>query len=96
MVIQISLLYEFERSFVGTNPFSTGAKKIIDELPYEYMKDVVIAFPQMVMQLWVKFDRPGLNVWHCHILSHEDNEMLRPLLNIFIDNKIHFWSNPIL
>jgi len=21
---------------------------------------------------------PGLYVWHCHILSHEDNEMMVP------------------
>jgi spore coat protein A len=21
---------------------------------------------------------PGEYVWHCHILSHEDNEMMRP------------------
>jgi len=25
-----------------------------------------------------KFDRPGRYVWHCHILSHEDHEMMRP------------------
>lgn len=25
-----------------------------------------------------KFDRKGLYVWHCHILSHEDNEMMLP------------------
>ncbi|MFL5303213.1 MAG: multicopper oxidase domain-containing protein [Anaeromyxobacteraceae bacterium] len=24
-------------------------------------------------------DIPALYVWHCHILSHEDNEMMRPL-----------------
>jgi hypothetical protein len=22
------------------------------------------------------FDQPGVYVWHCHILSHEDNEMM--------------------
>jgi bilirubin oxidase len=25
------------------------------------------------------FDLAGQFVWHCHILSHEDNEMMRPL-----------------
>ena len=24
------------------------------------------------------FDLAGLFVWHCHILEHEDNEMMRP------------------
>jgi spore coat protein A len=27
-----------------------------------------------------QFDRPGQYVWHCHILSHEDHEMMRPFL----------------
>ena len=26
------------------------------------------------------FDIAGLYVWHCHILDHEDNEMMRPYL----------------
>ena len=25
-----------------------------------------------------EFDREGRYVWHCHILEHEDNEMMRP------------------
>jgi spore coat protein A len=27
-----------------------------------------------------RFDRPGRYVWHCHILSHEDHEMMRPFV----------------
>jgi len=27
----------------------------------------------------MKFDILGIFVWHCHILSHEDNEMMRPM-----------------
>ncbi|RPJ81967.1 MAG: hypothetical protein EHM18_16250, partial [Acidobacteria bacterium] len=23
-------------------------------------------------------DHPGTFVWHCHIVEHEDNEMMRP------------------
>ena len=26
------------------------------------------------------FDLPGLYVWHCHILEHEDNDMMRPFV----------------
>jgi bilirubin oxidase len=25
------------------------------------------------------YDRAGTFVWHCHILEHEDNEMMRPM-----------------
>jgi spore coat protein A len=42
------------------------------------LKDTVIAFPQEVTRVKARFDRPGLFVWHCHILEHEDNEMMRP------------------
>jgi spore coat protein A len=28
--------------------------------------------------LQARFDIAGLFVWHCHILEHEDNEMMRP------------------
>lgn len=41
-------------------------------------KDTVIALPGMITRLKAKFDRAGLYVWHCHILEHEDNEMMRP------------------
>ncbi len=42
-------------------------------------KDTVIAYPGEVTRLRVVFDLPGLYVWHCHIVDHEDNEMMRPL-----------------
>lgn len=41
-------------------------------------KDTVIAHPGQVTTVRAKFDIPGLYVWHCHILEHEDNEMMRP------------------
>jgi FtsP/CotA-like multicopper oxidase with cupredoxin domain len=40
-------------------------------------KDTVIAYPGEVTRVKALFDRPGLFVWHCHILEHEDNEMMR-------------------
>jgi FtsP/CotA-like multicopper oxidase with cupredoxin domain len=42
-------------------------------------KDTVIAYPQEITRVRLKFDLPGRYVWHCHILEHEDNEMMRPL-----------------
>ena len=41
-------------------------------------KDTVIAFPDEITRVRARFDVPGLSVWHCHILEHEDNEMMRP------------------
>jgi bilirubin oxidase len=41
-------------------------------------KDTVIAYPGEIMRVKARFDLPGLYVWHCHILEHEDNEMMRP------------------
>jgi hypothetical protein len=41
-------------------------------------KDTVIAYPGQVTRIKAKFDLPGQYVWHCHIVEHEDNEMMRP------------------
>jgi len=41
-------------------------------------KDTVKAFPGEVTRVLVTFNREGEYVYHCHILSHEDHEMMRP------------------
>jgi FtsP/CotA-like multicopper oxidase with cupredoxin domain len=41
-------------------------------------KDTVIAYPGEVTRVKLRFSVPGQFVWHCHIVSHEDNEMMRP------------------
>jgi bilirubin oxidase len=43
-------------------------------------KDTVIAYPGQVTRIKARFDIPGRFVWHCHILEHEDNEMMRPYI----------------
>lgn len=40
-------------------------------------KDVVTALPGQVTKIRAKFTKRGRYVWHCHILSHEDHEMMR-------------------
>ena len=41
-------------------------------------KDTVVAYPGQITRVTATFDIPGLYVWHCHIVDHEDNEMMRP------------------
>jgi FtsP/CotA-like multicopper oxidase with cupredoxin domain len=41
-------------------------------------KDTVIAYPGQVTRIRAQFNNPGQFVWHCHIVEHEDNEMMRP------------------
>mgnify|MGYP003335569825 FL=1 len=43
-------------------------------------KDMVIAYPGEITTVRARFDIAGLYVWHCHIVEHEDNEMMRPLV----------------
>jgi spore coat protein A len=41
-------------------------------------KDTVVAYPGQVTRLRMRFASAGQFVWHCHIVEHEDNEMMRP------------------
>jgi FtsP/CotA-like multicopper oxidase with cupredoxin domain len=51
----------------GPEPWETG------------VKDTVIAYPGEVTRIRATFDTAGQYVWHCHIVEHEDNEMMRPM-----------------
>jgi FtsP/CotA-like multicopper oxidase with cupredoxin domain len=42
-------------------------------------KDTVGAPPAMVTRIRAAFAQPGLYQFHCHIVEHEDNEMMIPL-----------------
>ena len=41
-------------------------------------KDTVLSYPGEVTRIRARFTNPGQFVWHCHIVEHEDNEMMRP------------------
>ncbi len=43
-------------------------------------KDTEILLPGQMMRITAKFDRVGEYIWHCHILSHEDHDMMRKLV----------------
>ncbi len=42
------------------------------------LKDTVLALPGEITRIKAHFDIAGRYVWHCHIIDHEDNEMMRP------------------
>ena len=46
----------------------------------EGWNDTYLMSPGEVTRVIAKFDRPGSYVWHCHILSHEDHDMMRPFV----------------
>ena len=48
--------------------------------PYEVgWKDTIRAHSKMITRIIVRFEGyTGRYVWHCHVLEHEDNEMMRP------------------
>jgi FtsP/CotA-like multicopper oxidase with cupredoxin domain len=41
-------------------------------------KDTALMYPGMITHVQAFFDIAGLYVWHCHIVEHEDNEMMVP------------------
>jgi FtsP/CotA-like multicopper oxidase with cupredoxin domain len=58
----------------GVTPSPNGSLQ-----PWESgFKDTVISYPGEITTLRALFDIEGLYVWHCHIVEHEDNEMMRP------------------
>lgn len=59
------------------NPTKGGSVDAPPEYFEDGPKDVVIAHPGEVTTIRVNFDKVGRYVWHCHILAHEDNEMMR-------------------
>lgn len=75
-------IHEVMFEVVDRQPFDmlTGALGVArpPELAETGVKDTVIAYPGEVTRVKARFDLPGLYVWHCHIVEHEDNEMMRP------------------
>ncbi len=64
------------RAAIGGGPSMAGSN---DPLPWETgFKDTVIAYPGEITRVRMRFDYAGFYVWHCHIVEHEDNEMMRP------------------
>jgi FtsP/CotA-like multicopper oxidase with cupredoxin domain len=64
-------------------------------------KDTTIMYPGEVTRLAANFDKAGLYVWHCHIVEHEDNEMMRPYMVKYSDDlngdgRVNLWDLRIM
>jgi FtsP/CotA-like multicopper oxidase with cupredoxin domain len=73
-------------------PYLTPGSKTFADPDEHGWRDLVRALPGQVTQIRVRFKKqdgqpypfdpttgPGY-VWHCHIVDHEDNEMMRPMI----------------
>jgi len=67
-------LVQFE--VLGRRPFDGPARS--PEVWERGTKDTVLVFPGEITRVKARFDIAGRYVWHCHIIDHEDNEMMRP------------------
>jgi spore coat protein A len=74
-----------ERQRFEADEFNTSGKMVLvgdpippgpDEMGW---KDTARADPGLITRIIVRFDGyPGRYVWHCHLLEHAANEMMRP------------------
>ncbi|HVI08978.1 MAG TPA: multicopper oxidase [Candidatus Binatia bacterium] len=66
-------------TYMRTGQFKAMGPPVLPDASEAGWKDTVRAEPSMVTRIIVRFEGyPGRYVWHCHILEHEDNEMMRP------------------
>jgi spore coat protein A, manganese oxidase len=70
-------IHEVQFQVVNRQPFDKGRIRPPESWETGF-KDTVIAYPDEITRVKALFDLPGLYVWHCHIVEHEDNEMMRP------------------
>ena len=78
---QVQNTQKFNRSkFIAGDPASIqpiGQPKA-PAAEHSGWKDTYVVPPGEIARVKAMFDKEGLYVWHCHILSHEDHEMMRP------------------
>jgi FtsP/CotA-like multicopper oxidase with cupredoxin domain len=73
---EISNIRNLAAASVGSEYYETAPKDMVTSLPGD--PEGSPATGQLV-RIKAHFDKSGRYVWHCHILSHEDHEMMRVL-----------------
>jgi FtsP/CotA-like multicopper oxidase with cupredoxin domain len=71
-------IHEILFEVVNREVIESGAVRAPEPWEFGSRKDTVIAYPGEITRVKTTFDRGGLFVWHCHIVEHEDHEMMRP------------------
>ncbi|WP_192879326.1 multicopper oxidase family protein [Microbulbifer sp. A4B17] len=70
---------------INPKEFKLTGRKIRPQPSEAGRKDTVITLPGYVTRIKANFDCTGIDctngeyVWHCHLLSHEDYDMMRPM-----------------
>ncbi|NIO11593.1 MAG: multicopper oxidase domain-containing protein [Deltaproteobacteria bacterium] len=73
---EISNIRNLTAASVGSEYFEAAPKDMVTSLP----GDPEAAPPTgQLVRIKAEFNKSGRYVWHCHILSHEDHEMMRVL-----------------
>jgi spore coat protein A len=75
---QISKIRKFSNVSVGPEYFEAAPKDMVTALPGDPEPPAGNPTGQVV-RIKAHFNKSGRYVWHCHILSHEDHEMMRVL-----------------
>lgn len=70
-------IHEVQFQVLNRQPIEDGEARSPESWETGF-QDSVIAYPGEITRIKALFDLPGLYVWHCHIVEHEDNEMMRP------------------
>ncbi len=76
---EISNIRNLSPASVGTEYFEAAPKDLVTSLPGNPDSEEGEPATGQMVRIRAHFDRPGRYVWHCHILSHEDHEMMRVL-----------------
>lgn len=57
-----------------------GAGRVYERHETTGWKDTIRVDPDQMVSVAIRFDLTGRYVYHCHILEHEDREMMRPVV----------------
>lgn len=80
VMFQVISIHDFTSTVVNGRPqYALGSNSYPVPPTALGRKDTVQLDPARAIRIIATFDKPGLYMWHCHLLEHEDYDMMRPL-----------------